>query len=105
MEIQQEYSKQQEKLETLTDHNRQNDADLKKLRSDLELYRNKLSTELFDKLKEVKEMNNFGFMFEKERKNTLNVLQEMQDEINEMKKEYQADTAGKINQIRDDMVR
>lgn len=59
------------------DQNRQNDADLKKLRSDLEQYRNKLSTELFDKLKEVKEMNNFAFMFEKERKNNLNVMQEM----------------------------
>lgn len=105
LEIQQEFGTQQEKMQALADQNRVNDADIKKMRNDLEQYRNKLSTELFDKLKEVKEMNNFAFALEKERKNTLELLQQMQDEINELKKQHSAETAGKIEQLRDDMAR
>ena len=85
-----------DKMNSLVDTNRQLEADLQKMRSDLEQYRNKLSTDLFDKLKEVKEMNNFTFLLEKERKNNLQLMGEMQDEINEMKKEYSADVSGKI---------
>lgn len=44
------------------------------MRSDLEQYKNKLSMELFDKIKEIKDLTDITFRLENERKRTLELI-------------------------------
>lgn len=74
LQIQEEFSKQQEHLRDLIEQNRIQDDEIRRLRNDLEQYKNKLAMELFDKLKEIKELTDITFRLENERKRMLELI-------------------------------
>lgn len=74
LQIQEEFSKQQEHLKDLIEQNRIQDDEIRRLRNELEQYKNKLAQELFDKLKEIKELTDITFRLENERKRMLELI-------------------------------
>ena len=72
------------------------------MRKDLEQYKIKTTTELFDKIKELKELNNVQFALEKERKRTTQLISELQDYVNENNQKQNADSSRQVSQLRED---
>ena len=75
------------------------------MRSDLEQYKVQTTTELFDKIKELKELNNVQFALEKERKRTTQLISDLQDSINDRNQTQSIDNTRKVTELREEMNR
>lgn len=61
------------------------------MRIDIDSFKNQISIELFDKIKEIRELNNVQFIIDKERQINNKIMQELQNELNALRKKAKTD--------------